>query len=305
MSADPPYIPPRPLRRPASSPSGRRNLWWRELTVGLLSGTVVAAGSLYSQNLVDDQRSERETVIAQRMADEADRRENLRFVRDRSSDETSAKPFSDMDLTGQSLRGLKLNKSDFSGATLGQTYFDGSSLIEGTFVNSTLVKASFDGADLTGAKIHFSTATDAHFSRANLTNADVSFTSFANADFRGAELAGSHIYQADMVDIDLREANLTGAQLRADLTGADFSGADLRGADLTGSVLQATTWKSVVDGQVFSTSGEVSTEVTLIVCADASTLWPEGFIPPETKADGCDTDSTQSFMEAARKLVRQ
>jgi uncharacterized protein YjbI with pentapeptide repeats len=274
--------------------------------VGLISGAVVAVGSLISQSVVDDQRSERERVVAERMADEADRRENLRFVRDRSSGEASAKPFTDIDLEGQSLRGLKLNKADFNGATLREAYLDGASLVESTFVNSALNKASFADVDLTRTNIYFSDATDARLSGAKLSGASLSFVTFDNADLRGAELSNADVYQAHLVNADLREAKLSGAKLHdSDLTGVNFSGADLRGADLTGSVLESNTWKSTVTGQIFSKGGEISTEVTLVTCADATTIWPQGFTPPETKPGGCDTDSTRSLLDEARRLARK
>jgi uncharacterized protein YjbI with pentapeptide repeats len=306
MNAGSPYLPPMPSRSPQSSAPQRRNLWWRELAVGLLSGAVVAGGSLYGQTLVDDQRSERETVIAQRMADEADRRENLRFVRDRSADDMTAKPFSDIDLTGQSPRGLKLNKSDFNGAVLAQTYFDNSSLVGSTFVDTKFTKASFAGADLSGATIFFSRGDPADFSDATLTEAKILYSTFDRSVFRGANLTRAHV-SSSFVRVDLSEAKLTGGRFQGtNFTGANFSGADLRGADLSGSVLKDTVWKSVVRGQVFSLSGEVNSEVTLIPCADASTIWPEGFVAPETKAEGCEKGSTQrSLIESAEKFVKR
>lgn len=305
MNAGSPCIPPMPSRQPKSSRPKRRSLWGRELTVGLLSGAVVAAGSLYGQTLVDDQRSERETVIAQRMADEADRRENLRFVRDRSADDLTPKPFSDIDLTGQSPRGLKLNRADFNGAVLTETYFDSSSLRGSTFVDTTFTKASFAGADLSGAELYFSRG-PADFSDAILTEAKILYSSFEGSVFRGADLSHANV-SSDFVNVDLSEAKLTGGRFEGtNFTGANLSGADLRGANLSGSVLKDTVWKSVVRGQIFSLSGEMNTETTLIPCADASTVWPEGFPVPETKVDGCEKGSTQrSLIESAEKFVKR
>ena len=74
--------------------------WIKDAFVGLVAGAVVAAGTLRGQALVDDQRSDREAVAARTLATEADRREILRFVRDRSSPDPTERPFASMDLTG-------------------------------------------------------------------------------------------------------------------------------------------------------------------------------------------------------------
>lgn len=187
MKLQPRRFPPKTLPRdqpPPSSASGHSKLWWREIIVGLVSGAVVAAGSLLSQSRIDDQRLEREAFTAKQMADEADRRENLRFVRDRASDDSSVKPFMDLDLSGQSLRGLMLDKANFNGALLNRSQFTSSSLKGSNFREAMLVDSVFVGADLSDeSNFAYVLAARANFNGAALTKANFMQAFLPNVNF--------------------------------------------------------------------------------------------------------------------------
>lgn len=296
---------------PASVGTSVRHLWGREVAVGLISGAVVAAGSFFGQLWVDDQRSEREMKAAELLADEADRRENLRFVRERSGDDSATRPFGSVDLVGKDLSFLKLANSHFDSARLDQTDFSGTNMTHSRLVTSSLVQANFRNADLKDAILYSVDATGATFSSADLTEAQFGLSNLSRADltdakliranlggvnftdatFTRADLTESKLQLADFRDADLTDANLSGAHLfGTKLTGANFNhtnlsravlaGTDLRGLDLTKAVLNSIIWETVAD-----TGGP--NEATVLACHDASTLWPEGFVPPESDAATC------------------
>lgn len=86
---------------------------------------------------------------------------------------------------------------------------------------------------------------------------DLAGTRLVGARLHAARLTGAVLVGADLSDATLRGAVLKGANLsRVDLRRADLSGADLRAATLTGARLSA-------------------------AIADASTHWPDGFVPAE------------------------
>jgi hypothetical protein len=86
-------------------------------------------------------------------------------------------------------------------------------------------------------------------------------------DLAGTRLAGARLPSARLANAVLAGTDLSNATLRgAVLKGADLVGADLRHADLSGADLRATTL----------TDARLSAAV-----ADASTRWPDGFVPTE------------------------
>lgn len=116
----------------ASSSSPPKKSWGpslglRELFVGLISGTIVAAGSLLGQMMLDDTRSDRQ-----------DRRENLRSVRGRSSQDPQERPFSGLDLEGQNMSGLRLETAVFDDANLTNADFSGTELRKASFIPQDL-----------------------------------------------------------------------------------------------------------------------------------------------------------------------
>ena len=85
-------------------------------------------------------------------------------------------------------------------------------------------------------------------------------------DLTGASLTGANLTWADLINAKLIGANLT----KADLSNAELIGADLRGAALSGAVLSGA-----------DLSGVDLKDATY----DVSTIWPEGFVPPEQEPD--------------------
>ena len=226
-------------------PSGSEPAWWvRDVVIALLIGGLLFAG----QVVVDNRRSEREAEMASTLADEADRRENLRFVRERSSDEAVDRPFAHMDLRDQNLAEL-----DMSGANLR---------------HASLVGVELGGADLSGADLAGTTLIRANASNTNFSSADFNCRPWrrehqlCNTRLTGIIAFGANFNDADLTEVNmvhawftaattfrgatLRDANLSGARLY----GVDLSSTDLRGADIEGA------------------------------CYNSETIWPDGFDPP-------------------------
>jgi len=161
--------------------------------VGLVTGVAVFALGVY----VDNQR----TAVQERV-------ENLRFVRDRSSeDENQPRPFRSLDLAEQSLAGLRLSGAELVGANLRESDMRFIQLSRAILVNadlekaalsqSTLYEARFEGAKLQEAKVNNAFAKGANFKASDLRAVDFSGTSLQGADFTDA--------------VNLAEANLNGS----------------------------------------------------------------------------------------------
>jgi uncharacterized protein YjbI with pentapeptide repeats len=164
--------------------------WWvQNIFAALLVGGIVAAVSVLWQNSLSDAA-----------AKQATRLENLRFVRQLSSESNVvSRPFAALDLQSQDLSGLDLR-----------------------------------GADLSDAKLQHAKLIFAH-----LSTTPPRFTLLVGADLTGADLSRAELDNADLVDADLTGANLENAILTgATMSRADLSGADLDGADLTGAFLR-------------------------------------------------------------------
>jgi uncharacterized protein YjbI with pentapeptide repeats len=157
-----------------------------DLSVGLISGAVVALLSLGAQVYFDDQRSDREALQEDLRSAREARQENLRFVRDRSSEDAVERTFQDIDLSEQNLSGLKLAGADLSGAKLVNAKLHAVDLS-----NSNLMGADLSGADLRQANLHnammYETVlTDAQFDLANLGDADLRLSNAQEANFEAA-----------------------------------------------------------------------------------------------------------------------
>lgn len=151
----------------------------RDGVLALLVGALLLGSQLY----FDNRATHRGEGRAHLAADQAERRENLRFVRDHSSTALVDRPFAGIDLRGQNLQGLHLVGAVFTGAHLEGVDFE---------------VADLESADLTSALLH----------GAKLTYADL----------RGAHLVGSDLTEADLSGADLRHASIKGANL----TGANL-----------------------------------------------------------------------------------
>lgn len=185
--------------------------WWvNDVLIAFLIGAMLVLGQWW----LDNRRADVDRGLEDRRSAAAERLENLRFVRDRSSLSRESRPFGTLDLSGLPLSYLHLVGANFADSALTHAALTSTDLREANFV-----QADLDVADLRGA---------------DLSEATLQSTSMRDATIRGAILR--HAYIAD--------ADLRGA----DLTYTDLSGADLLGAKLTGAELSpicydaATTW---------------------------------------------------------------
>jgi len=167
--------------------------WFKELFGAGLVGIVLLIASFVWDYQLQQRVDESDTNRAQ----VAERLENLRFVRARSSG-SEERPFTGMDLQGQSLSGLEISGADF--------------------IHANLAGADMIDTDLTGANL-----TGADLPNAVLVGADLD-----NANLDDAVLSGANLYKADLSGAEILTPYLGGADLSfANLTGADLSGASL------------------------------------------------------------------------------
>lgn len=172
--------------------------WRHDLLVGLVSGAIVAAATMLGQAALDDDRSSRE-----------ERLENLRFVRERSSEVKQDRPFRGMDLKEINLAGLQLSAADLTAADL-------------------------TASDLTGTSLPEATFKDAQISGAYLTQADLNYSNFMFADLQGAFLDRAHLKAAALDNANFQNAHLEDADLsESSLTGTNLFGAQLLRTNLT------------------------------------------------------------------------
>jgi uncharacterized protein YjbI with pentapeptide repeats len=232
--------------------------WWiPQIVVALLVGLAV----LGAQKVLDDSRADRDRDIAANQARHAEQLENLRFVRQLSTQTGIARPFSGFDLRGQNLSQLDLTGAQLIDANLQGANLIGSDLtppplyspLYSRFGNGT----NLSGANMTGANLTNANLSRVWLARANLTNANLSGTQLSYAwlghevhepvvNLTNANLHGANLYKAHLDGAYLTGANLTGAHM----TGANLTEVDLTGANLTG------------------------------VHCDEKTRWPVGFKPP-------------------------
>jgi hypothetical protein len=176
----------------------REPSWWvKDVVVALLIGAVLVAG----QWLLDNRRADVDRQLEDQRNAAAERLENLRFIRDRSSSSRASRPFGSLDL-----RGLQLGELHLVGATFTEADLTGSSLSLTDVRRAEFHKARLGGADLRGT---------------DLSNATLSSASMRRATLRGAILSDAYVADADLRGADLSYTNLSGANL----TGADLVGA--------------------------------------------------------------------------------
>ncbi|WAJ46750.1 pentapeptide repeat-containing protein [Mycobacterium sp. Aquia_216] len=180
---------PSPNPPPAGARKRHEMPWWfSELViptvVALVTGAIVAVGTIKGQALLDDAREDR-----------ALRLENLRFVREHSAvDPNRPRPFGGLDLRGQHLRGLQLANANFDDADL-----------EGAVLNNS---------NLHRASLNYARLSKADLSAVDLTETQVEGTDLSRANLDHANLAGSILDQTALYGADLKTANLNGAVLR-------------------------------------------------------------------------------------------
>jgi uncharacterized protein YjbI with pentapeptide repeats len=170
--------------------------------------------------------------------------ENIRFVRERSGDPASIKPFGAIQLSGANLSGLDLG-CETRPATNCAT-FENAKMQDVILARTNLKNADLAGADLTRADLSSVDFTNAYLGDVLLTEANLANGNLTNANLTEANLTEANLTGADLTDAYFLDAILTAANL----TYANLTGADLTGADLTGA------------------------------CFDDSTTWPLGYQPP-------------------------
>ena len=221
--------PPLVTRRPrtheseAAAPAAVRLGWSRDppwfvqiLVAALLFAGLLGVVLLWGINRIENRR-----------ADQAERLENLRYVRTAAAQRGADRElrFSGLDLQGMHLAGLDLSGADLTGANLND--------------------ADLAGADLTSADLTSAVLTSATLTDANLTSATLIFANLAGADLGAADLTDATLIEADLTAANLAFADLEGADLSfavlvdADLSSAliseaVFAEADVAGADLSG-----------------------------------------------------------------------
>jgi hypothetical protein len=218
--------------------------WWvRDGVLALVIGLILLIG----QWVIDDRRSDREIQMSARQSDEAERRDNLRFIRDQSKNEKAVRPFAAMDLRNQTFIGLPMSGADLRSADLTDARLEGADLSD---------------ARMTGAKLYDTDLTGAVLSSADLSCSKLDMT--ICADF--------------IVRVRFGKANMSAAKLvHSFVVASDFGGAKLSQADLTGIDMHQT----LLNGADLSTAN--LTDVKFVdVCYDDETLWPANFKPPKS-----------------------
>ncbi len=98
---------------------------------------------------------------------------------------------------------------------------------------------------------------------ADMHHVELGLVDLSFADLSGANLSRAGLGGTSLVAANLRGANLADAYLHcANLFLAHLEGADLSGADLSSANLKDVDW-------------------------DETTVWPDGFVPPEKRVDFC------------------
>lgn len=137
-------------------------------------------------------------------------------------------------MDGADFNGARLDEAVFLTATGSRVNFSGAHLKNFRAVkDSRLDKANFTGASLQKANLRGTDLGAATFTNANLSDADLSETSLAGANLRGVDAANLRLAKADLSGADLSGANLHQAILqKSKLKGAVFLGANLFMADM-------------------------------------------------------------------------
>ena len=234
---------------------------------------LIAALVLVGQKWVDDSRADRDHAIAAEQNRQAQRLENLRFVRDRSSPDVQnqPRPFAGLDLAGMNLAGLYLIGADFSAADL-----------EGANLSLTELAAPAPVPKPEPAPVpQFEPGLDTPDASGALGSLGLPFPIGSPTDFTGANLCSADLTGANLQGANLTRANLSGA----DLTVTLLFETNLAGADLSNTVLQ----------QEFLTD----------VSYDSSTIWPDGFTPPPLPIpDGAQQGFLKGLLRIRSKIPR-
>lgn len=265
-----------PWAQTYENPSAGRILGMRELATGLISGSLVALLTVVVQAGIDDRREE-----------QADRRENIRFVREQAAAGTAGKgSFRDMDLAGANLSGLELAGADFTGARLTGADLAYANLSEAQLIDADLTRARLTGARLDGASLAAARMVGTHLDGPDLNNDDLAERDLPGggpADLQYANLSGAYICDTDFTGVTLQFTDFTGAVFSGgrscssdssfdgvQMHSATFDGADVRGVDIP--------WKEIIRPSLTDTPVRLG---GTRICVDEATRWPQGQHPPQ------------------------
>lgn len=195
-----------PIRSLVQPQAGQRSGYLHDTVVGAAMGIVVglvSGGILVGYQLVEEDRRQQEAI----------RLENLRYVRDKSSEDPElGRFFESFDLEGQSLSGLRLAKAEFgdanlSGATMHSFHspdgrFTGTVLRDVFATDSDFTKARFSLSDMRESNI------DAVFDESIFFYVRAQGTDFGESTFIGAVMSCVDLRGADLGETDLTSARL-------------------------------------------------------------------------------------------------
>jgi uncharacterized protein YjbI with pentapeptide repeats len=228
----------------------------RDLTIALVAVTLTFT--------LDNRISARQEAAEERRAERQEILENLRFVRDRSADPSSFKPFQGINLHAADLHGLNLGCPDRESQSCAR--FRYANMVEINFQLADLSNADLAYADLSGADLSRALLPNVLLYSATLTNAVLVLTWLRGSNLDGTDLTGANLTSADLVEADLTRADLIGVDLyNANLTGANLSGANLTRAELN-------------VGEIYPL-GEPANMTR--ICYDEYTIWPRDYTPPD------------------------
>lgn len=259
----------------AGSEAGERVWRRREFATGLTSAVIVAALTVVAQMVIDDRR---EAL--------ADRREDVRFVRQLAADGTAAAgslrgmDLSESNLSGLDLAGADLTDANLSGADLTGTHLNGATLTEATLTGARLERtvlfgARMDGADLADVQliepvlspegaglVGLETEQDSPGLTSRL---DMSQVNFSSATISQARFDGANLNGADFSNAIIETISDTG------FGGTSFEGAEMRQAKFYGVDLSRTRLPGM------STEDRAGRIMMSNVCADNRTVWPDAY----------------------------
>ncbi|GGG72102.1 hypothetical protein GCM10011374_41070 [Kocuria dechangensis] len=189
--------------------------WFKEVIIAVFLSLLL----LSFQNSIEQQREINSQNVERQLATQAERQENVRFIREKSSPDNLLRQFSDFDISGQSLNGLILFEADFSNTNLSSA----------SLRMANLSRSLFSGADMRGA---------------DLRGADLSYSSLNGWKKDLGPKGDESSQQLPFVPANLSGARLEGATFSgAKLFGVDFSGSSVQGANLEGACHdESTTW---------------------------------------------------------------
>lgn len=163
------------MNRVQSIDTESKTRWlWREVIIGgLVVGLLVSLGSFAVQWHFQQQDSERAAREEERRIVQSERLENLRFVRERSIIGTQGEPlpFAGLDLHGQPLQGLYMDKAFFAGADLSSSFLNAAHLRGAYLGNTDLRKAWMSGTDVRDAIFFYADLRGVNFTEAKLAGA--------------------------------------------------------------------------------------------------------------------------------------